>query len=711
MRILQTTCWKIEVKVVRDQTKMATAKSFEKHLSCPICLETFSEPKILPCVHSFCESCLHSHVRSSTSDQSQWFECPMCRVTTYPAKKESPVSKWAHEFPSNHLIVSMLEDSVQPGMEQRSFAESAEMICSPCALQNKQETVFSFCVTCCEYLCENCHNYHSKFKLMRNHQILKGKNLPKDISHFKRMSAITVCKFHNDREIEYLCLVHKEFICSTCVKCTHRNCYDVEDITNLPVKGDVYSEYAKESKGLKEKVEKVLQCNLDGLETFDRKSTALLETQSSLIAELRTLLSFYDIHEQNSMTKSREKVESIKAKMSGNITDCTGFTDALRIDSEFAEIFRTYGKNKHRTLIMETLCANQREIERGLSRLEQDNVIPKFGILPEEAQKLKSLKALIEKRLELEKELGDSTHSDKISKQRSTDSYDRQSEAQSSCSFRSFMQCDVRKIAEYDISVKLLSPTRCSHRSCALLNTGNMVFIDDSNDVLKLVSPEFKVLDYHRLENHPYDVAIVDKQAVAVAEGKRIHLFRIQGNNTFQKERMFATKDIVFSVCPIGNKLGLLYSEDELDTDETYVEIRSTGNKILDTIDDFCNKTGDIIDMNHAFLIRSRNNDEIMIAEQRQIKTFDLDGDLRWYFKYNGHSIRNIDFDAEKNIYICDYHLKRIHQVSANSFKKHRVLIPETGANAPRCILVNSKKRTLVVGSSNCNLVQVYQFL
>ncbi|XP_078573683.1 uncharacterized protein LOC144860388 [Branchiostoma floridae x Branchiostoma japonicum] len=46
-----------------------------EELTCSICLELFTRPKVLPCIHTFCQDCLQHH-----ADGKDAFQCPICRL-------------------------------------------------------------------------------------------------------------------------------------------------------------------------------------------------------------------------------------------------------------------------------------------------------------------------------------------------------------------------------------------------------------------------------------------------------------------------------------------------------------------------------------------------------------------------------------------------------------------------------------------------------
>ncbi|XP_064617392.1 tripartite motif-containing protein 54-like, partial [Liolophura sinensis] len=65
----------------------------EAVLTCPICVETFRKPVMLPCQHSFCRECIGVYADKSKPGQTdevstgsegvhQLISCPVCRTPT-----------------------------------------------------------------------------------------------------------------------------------------------------------------------------------------------------------------------------------------------------------------------------------------------------------------------------------------------------------------------------------------------------------------------------------------------------------------------------------------------------------------------------------------------------------------------------------------------------------------------------------------------------
>ena len=58
-----------------------TENKITKHLECAICLETFKEPKVLTCQHSYCKTCLERLV-TADGRGNYGITCPECRQKT-----------------------------------------------------------------------------------------------------------------------------------------------------------------------------------------------------------------------------------------------------------------------------------------------------------------------------------------------------------------------------------------------------------------------------------------------------------------------------------------------------------------------------------------------------------------------------------------------------------------------------------------------------
>ncbi|XP_057676354.1 tripartite motif-containing protein 3-like isoform X3 [Corythoichthys intestinalis] len=55
----------------------------EQFLVCGVCLDHYSNPKVLPCLHTFCESCLQNYI----PPESLTLSCPVCRQTSILPEK------------------------------------------------------------------------------------------------------------------------------------------------------------------------------------------------------------------------------------------------------------------------------------------------------------------------------------------------------------------------------------------------------------------------------------------------------------------------------------------------------------------------------------------------------------------------------------------------------------------------------------------------
>ena len=130
----------------------------EEQLNCSICLDTYTDPKILQCFHVFCRQCL---VPLGVRDQQGQLSltCPTCRqATPIPARG---VAGLQSAFHINNLL-EILEDSARklenaPVTPERATPADLNPVnkASHCFVHKDKELEL-YCETCGELICLKC---------------------------------------------------------------------------------------------------------------------------------------------------------------------------------------------------------------------------------------------------------------------------------------------------------------------------------------------------------------------------------------------------------------------------------------------------------------------------------------------------------------------------------------------------------------------------
>ncbi|CAC5389065.1 TRIM56 [Mytilus coruscus] len=183
--------------------------------TCTICLEQFNIPKYLPCLHSFCESCIEIYITSAFEKENTFINCPVCRSKVSAPESSITPEQWAKRLPLNFLLVGLIE---------KHKVERPEKICMSCERidVNKKSEAISVCIDCCDTLCSNCLNCHRINKSSSNHEIVDISKQGIVLKSFKN-----ICTEHKGKELELFCADHDLPCCATCVSVKHRKCENI----------------------------------------------------------------------------------------------------------------------------------------------------------------------------------------------------------------------------------------------------------------------------------------------------------------------------------------------------------------------------------------------------------------------------------------------------------------------------------------------------
>ena len=113
-------------------------KELEQQLTCPVCLDIYTNPKILPCHHSFCQHCLEG-LTINPQENKYFINCPTCCTPT-----ELPEQSVSAAFPVAFHINNLKE--VHSLMKQEGVMN--------CSKHDNSLTIF--CEFCQELICCDC---------------------------------------------------------------------------------------------------------------------------------------------------------------------------------------------------------------------------------------------------------------------------------------------------------------------------------------------------------------------------------------------------------------------------------------------------------------------------------------------------------------------------------------------------------------------------
>ena len=138
---------------------MASNLPLESLVSCCVCFEVYTQPSILPCLHTLCWPCVQ------LLKTGHRISCPECRVV-------SPVRTIKKDFNKQQLIeiYHRYEESQNQVKEVRREGATGGISGDRCELcRNPQKTARLKCVQCNKNLCGECEEIHKSIPICEQH--------------------------------------------------------------------------------------------------------------------------------------------------------------------------------------------------------------------------------------------------------------------------------------------------------------------------------------------------------------------------------------------------------------------------------------------------------------------------------------------------------------------------------------------------------------
>ena len=188
----------------------ALLKNLKKYIECSICLESFTEPKTIACLHTFCCECLKKHALMSQRDGQ--FRCPECQTQiTIPE---------GNRF--DQLPTSFLHNSLLSLLAFQQSGGGSQISCKVCT---KKSAELSYCFGCEMLLCQGCLQAHEMFQTtaFSGHKVTSVKQFQvEDYEALLKRKAFCAQKYHEKEVTRFYCRVCQTCICQICLSMEHK---------------------------------------------------------------------------------------------------------------------------------------------------------------------------------------------------------------------------------------------------------------------------------------------------------------------------------------------------------------------------------------------------------------------------------------------------------------------------------------------------------
>ena len=180
--------------------------NLHEEVSCSVCMSPFTEPKILPCFHTFCLHCLNELQR--TSGKHGEITCPECR-----RKFQVPGSGYPKDLPANFRMNSLLD------VMAIQKCSVAGVKCGNCEKTSAQSF---YCFKCCAFWCDDCIAAHNIIRANKDHKVLAIKDFQdQDIENVLRRPVFCQKEHHGNKKLKFFCNDCEVAICNTCSVTLH----------------------------------------------------------------------------------------------------------------------------------------------------------------------------------------------------------------------------------------------------------------------------------------------------------------------------------------------------------------------------------------------------------------------------------------------------------------------------------------------------------
>ena len=242
--------------------------NLREEVSCPVCTNIYTDPKQLPCLHSFCLHCLNQWHR--TSHGRDTIRCPKCQ-----ALSRVPESGDLKDLPTSFYLNGLID------VLAIRECKTSQVKCGNC---DKSSSENSYCFQCCMFYCQDCIIGHNIMKTYKDHRVLALKEFQdKDYEDVMKRPDFCPTEDHNKEELKYFCKTCEMPVCQICVILDHGG-------HNMKLIKEEAEIQKSEMKSLVEKQRRNLQAKMNTVNQLDEEFARLMQQGEDVNRDVQRLV-------------------------------------------------------------------------------------------------------------------------------------------------------------------------------------------------------------------------------------------------------------------------------------------------------------------------------------------------------------------------------------------------------------------------------------
>ena len=186
-------------------------KNLKEQVTCSICLDTYTKPKTIACLHTFCCECLER--QALTSPKQGFYRCPECQSQIC-----IPEGKCFDNLPS-----SFLHNSLLSLLAVRRSGEGNEISCGTC---QKKTAEINYCFDCEKFMCPDCVKAHEVFRdtIFQGHKVTPVRQFQAaDYEALLKRQSFCSEKYHEKEVTKFFCVGCQSCVCQVCINTDHKS--------------------------------------------------------------------------------------------------------------------------------------------------------------------------------------------------------------------------------------------------------------------------------------------------------------------------------------------------------------------------------------------------------------------------------------------------------------------------------------------------------